>query len=104
MLERLGGGLFALLWICVIIVYAVSQIYAGWLGAELYWGFGGAVGVMVVALFFQFTLPLVIFSFFGAWQVWEWPWYLALLFAAPGLAFMAVGLTGSAISAMFGRR
>jgi hypothetical protein len=102
-MERFGG-LLAALWILAIAIYAIAQIYAGWLGADLYWGFWGAVGVMAAALLFQFTLPLTVFSFLGAWEVWGWPWYGALLFAAPGLAFMALGLTGNIIAAISGRR
>ena len=42
-------------------------------------------------------LPLTIGTFFGALDVWGWPWYGALLFAAPGLLFTLPGAVGLAL-------
>ena len=44
--------------------------------------------------------PLTIGTFFGALDVWGWPWYGALAFAAPGLLFIGPALVTSAISTL----
>lgn len=80
-------------WGCVIaavvLLYGLVQIYAGYLGIQHHLGTGWAVAALF-ALFFRFSLPITVGAFFGAMNVWGWHWLLALLFAAPGLAFMAL--------------
>jgi hypothetical protein len=50
---------------------------------------------VVVAFGFRFTLPITVGAFFGAMNVWEWHWALALLFAAPGLVLALPGVLAS---------
>lgn len=75
-----------------VLTYGVAQISAGYIGVDEYMGTWWAVGTIVLALLFRFTLPLTIGAFYGAWVVWGWHWLLAALFAAPGLAFVIPGV------------
>lgn len=86
--------------ISVMLVYGLVQIYAGWIGIEHHWGSGWAITALVAALVFRFSLPLTVGSFFCAMNVWGWHWLGALLFAAPGLAFMVLMIPGALASLM----
>ena len=90
----------------LVLLYALAQIYAGFIGIQHHWGQGWAIAVVLVAFLFRFTLPLTIGAFLGALNVWGWHWLGALIFAAPGLAFMALMIPGAlarAIGAFRGR-
>jgi hypothetical protein len=95
--EDNGGWSAALgcIFMLLIMGYGLAQIYAGFIGIRHHWGGGWAIGAVVVALMFRFSLPLTIGSFFGAMNVWGWHWLGALVFAAPGLAFMALMIPGA---------
>lgn len=90
-LENTGGCLMMI----VVLGYGLLQLYAGYLGIDLHFGSGWAIGAVVVALLLRFTLPITIGSFFGAMDVWGWHWVGAVLFAAPGLAFVALMIPGA---------
>lgn len=77
-----------------MMVYGIALIWAGYIGIDYHLGSGWAIGAVVVAFLFRFSLPITIGAFFGAMNVWGWPWYGALIFAAPGLAFMALMIPG----------
>ena len=77
--------------------FAIAQGAIGFLGVEYHFGSGWAIGVLVLAFVFRFTLPLTIGTFFGALDVFGWPWYGALLITLPGLLFMVPGAIGMAV-------
>lgn len=64
----------------------VVQLWAAWSGANHYIGAIATVVLFFVTIGLRFTLPITIFAFFGAWVVWGWAWYWALLLALPSLA------------------
>lgn len=78
--------------------YGLLQIWAGYIGIEYHLGGGWAIGAVSVAFLLRFTLPITIGSFFGAMDVWDWHWAGALVFAEPGLAFMALMIPGALAS------
>ena len=88
----LGGILF--------LIVGIVQIYVGFIGIEYHLGSGFAFGALVIGFFFRIMFPLTIGTFFGALDVWGWPWYGALAFAAPGLLFIVPALVTSAISTL----
>lgn len=86
------------------LAYGFSQLVAAWLGADDQFGPVIAGGAIFLCVMLRFSLPITVFSFMGALNVWEWPWYGALLFAVPGLAFLAFGFAGDLLSKLFARR
>jgi hypothetical protein len=78
----------------MVLGYGVVQICAGYLGIQFHLGTGWAIFAAIAMLLFRFTLPITVGSFFCAKDIWDWHWSLALLFAAPGLAFMALMIPG----------
>lgn len=90
-----GGVVFV-----VFLVYSAAQIYAGYLGIEHHLGVIWAFVAIAAAFVFRFTLPMTVGAFFGAMDVWGWHWALALIFAAPGLAFVVPGVLASIFSAV----
>lgn len=87
MQTLLGVGGFVL-----FMGYGILQIVAGYIGINFHFGAVWAIVAVLAALMFRFTLPITIGAFFGAMDVWGWHWGFALLFAAPGLAFLIPGL------------
>lgn len=66
-------------------ILGLIQIYAGYIGVRYELGMGWAIAVIILSLVFRFTLLLTVGSFFCALHVWGWNWFIAVLFAAPGL-------------------
>jgi len=81
-------GIFGIL---AFLAFGIAQLCAGYLGIEYLFGAIWAILAIVLAIIFRFTLPITIGAFFGAVYVWHWPWILAALFVAPGLAFVIPG-------------
>ncbi len=92
----LGGILF--------LIVGIVQIYVGFIGIEYHLGSGFAFGALFIGFFFRIMFPLTIGTFFGALDVWGWPWYGALAFAAPGLLFIVPALVTGAISTLVDRK
>ena len=92
----LGGILFLLV--------GIVQIFVGYIGIEHHLGGGFAIGALVLGFVFRIMFPLTIGTFFGALDVWGWPWYGALALAAPGLLFIVPALVTAAISSLVGRK
>lgn len=89
-----GLGCFSLI---AILGYGLFQAYAGYVGIAYHFGIGWAIAAILAAIFIRFSLPLAIGSFFGAMNVWGWPWYGAFAFSFPMLALMIPGIFSSAI-------
>ncbi len=92
----LGGIIFLLV--------GVVQIFVGYIGIEHHLGAGFAIGALVLGFVFRIMFPLTIGTFFGALDVWGWPWYGALALAAPGLLFIVPALVTAAISSLMEKK
>jgi len=78
------NAIFAIL----VLLFGIAQLVVGGMGIEYYFG-GFWLGVAIVlVVFFRFNLPIIIGAYFGAVEVLQWHWALALLFAVPGLLFI----------------
>ena len=95
----LAGCLIPILWL----VYGISQLVAGYQGIAFHFGGGWAVAALIASLVFRFPLPITIGSFFGAMDVWGWNWFLALIFAVPGLLFLIPTFMAAALGSIRGR-
>lgn len=89
--ERLSL-FFALASILLLVGYAVVQLYAGYAGIEYHLGVAWAIAAVIVTFVFRLGLLITIGAFFCALNIWNWHWIFALLFAAPGLVFLALML------------
>src|SRR6478609_5759283 len=78
--------------------YAVAQFVAAIWGLETYVGWL-AVPIIVISLYFRFSLPVTIFAFLGAKNDWGWHWLVALIFVAPGLLLIVPAILSSVIEA-----
>jgi hypothetical protein len=91
-----GPSLISVIWPYIFglgfVCWAIAQFIAGYGGISNYAGSGWAIAAIVVSFIFRFTLPITIGAFYGAMTVWDWPWYYALLFSAPGLALVLPGI------------
>ena len=72
----------------IMIGFGLIQIIAGWIGIEETFGWFWGIVAVIAAIFFRFTIPIVIGAFLCAKNIWDWHWILALLFAVPGLLYM----------------
>jgi len=76
----------------LFLLYGLAQIVVGAAGIDFYFG-GFWSGLAIFgAIFLRITLPITIGAFFGAVEVLNWHWALAVLFAAPGLIFIVPGM------------
>ncbi len=98
-MERFGIFLLP-----IFLLVGVFQMYLGYIGIEHHLGTWVAIGAIVVALVFRFLLPLTIGSFFGAVDVWDWPWWGGALIAAPGLLFIVPSMVMAALAPILNRR
>jgi hypothetical protein len=102
--KSVAGAVAPLLFLGMIAL-AIAQLVAGYAGIQHHLGAFWAFVAVALAFFARFTLPLTIGAFFGAMDVWGWPWYWALAFATPGLALMALMIPGVlAASLALGRK
>jgi len=95
-LTWLAGGLGVIFFL----VFAVVQAAIGYMGIEHHLGGGWAIGFLIAAFIFRFSLPLTIGTFFGALNVLDWPLIGAILITLPGLIFMIPGAIAIAIASV----
>ena len=96
------GSTFGCMFMLLFMSYGLVQIVAGYIGISEKWGTWWAFGALALCFGLRISLPITIGAFFAAKDIWGWHWGWALLFAAPGLAFMALMLPG-ALASLFGR-
>ena len=86
----------AIIW--VLLILGLVQVVAAFQGLALLIGPVWVVVVLVASLFLGlFPIVVTVGAFMGMLKVWDWPWYFAALFAAPGLLFMAPALMAGAL-------
>ena len=68
--------------------YGIALFVLGYIGIETYLGSGWAIGFLIAALMFRFTLPMAVGSVYGAMIVFGVNVWLALLIAVPTLLFI----------------
>jgi MFS family permease len=88
-----GQG-FGCLFMAVVALFALAQLLAGYTGIQHHLGTVAALIALFLAFYARFTLPLTVGAFFGAWNVWGWHWFWALVFAAPGVVFVVLMFPG----------
>jgi hypothetical protein len=86
--------------VVLLLIYALVAFAAGFYGIAAEAGNVWALMALLCAYLFRFTLPLTVGAFVCAFKVWDWPWPFALLFAAPGLAFMFAGVVAVVLGSL----
>jgi len=95
-LAFLAGGFGVLLMLGV----GLAQMVIGYIGIEYHFGAGWAIGAVVLALMFRFSLPLTVGTFFGAMDVFGFSFIVALLITLPGLLLMVPGVIAAGIAGL----
>ena len=84
----------------VFLIVGIIQIIVGYIGIEYHLGSGFAIGALILGFVFRIMFTLTIGTFFGALDVFGWPWFGALALAAPGLLFIVPAMITSAIASL----
>jgi hypothetical protein len=78
--------------IITFLLFIIFQAYAAFLGFDFYFGSIWATFAIFLSIIFRLPLPISIAAFFGAVNVWHWPWFLAALFILPSLLLLIPGI------------
>ena len=95
-LAFLAGGFGLLLMLGI----GLAQMVIGYIGIDYHFGAGWAIGAVVLALMFRFSLPLTVGTFFGAMDVFGFSFIVALLITLPGLLLMVPGAIAAGIAGL----
>ena len=95
-LAFLAGGFGVLLMLGI----GLAQMIIGYIGIEYHLGSGWAIGAVILALVFRFSLPLTVGTFFGAMDVFGFSFIVALLITLPGLLLMVPGAIAAGIAGL----
>jgi len=95
-LTFLAGGVGVIF----LLVVGLAQMVIGYLGIEYHLGGGWAIGAVVLSIMFRFSLPLTIGTFFGAIDVLNLSWIVALIITLPGLLLMVPGAIAAGIAGL----
>ena len=77
---------------------ALTQLVLGCMGLAQLLGVGGALLGALLWPLLGLRLPLQIGAFWGALSLWHWPWFPALMLAAPRELLMVPGLVARLIA------
>jgi hypothetical protein len=81
-----------------LIALRMARLVIGAIGLQHELGMAWALIAAACLVLFRFTLPIRIGAFFGVMNLWHWPWYAALVFAAPRLVLVLPGLASTALA------
>ncbi len=95
-LAFLAGGFGLLLMLGI----GLAQMVIGYIGIDYHFGAGWAIGAVVLALMFRFSLPLTVGTFFGAMDVFGFSFIVSLLITLPGLLLMVPGAIAAGIAGL----
>ena len=95
-LAFLAGGFGVMLMLGI----GLAQMVIGYIGIDYHFGAGWAIGAVVLALMFRFSLPLTVGTFFGAMDVFGFSFIASLLITLPGLLLMVPGAIAAGIAGL----
>jgi len=87
----------SILFIPLFLSVGIAQLVFGYAGIEYHFGHIAAFFGLFAAFGFRFLLPMTIGSYFGAVDVFGWPWWGGLLIALPGLVFLVPAILAAVI-------
>ena len=86
-----------------IFTYGIGLIVLGYIGIEAYLSTGWAIGGLILALLFRFTLPMIIGSVYGAMIFFGVNAWIALIIVMPNLIFVLPTLALTVFAAFTNR-
>jgi len=81
-----------------VAAFRLTRAVIGTIGLQHELGLPWALLALACLVLFRLALPIRIGAFIALMSLWGWPWYAALLFAAPRLPMMLPGLLSSALA------
>jgi hypothetical protein len=85
-------SLIAITALSALAALRVARLIVGSIGLQhelgVFWAVIGAASLML----FRLSLPIRIGAFLALVSLWRWPWFAALIFAAPRLLLLLPGL------------
>lgn len=99
-IADLFSGALGIVAVLGSLALGVFYLVVGWNGIENAFGWWWGWAAFLLALLFRFSLPITVGVFLYARDSWDWPWWAALLLAAPGLLFMVPSLFAAAASVL----
>ena len=96
-------GTFGIIWVIILMVFGVVQIWIGFLGIDYHLGGVFAFGALGLAFLLRIMFPLTIGTYFGVVDVIGWDWYWGVLITAPGIVFILPGLVTAIIQSLTNR-
>jgi len=88
----------AIIALAALIAIRLSRLVIGTIGLHYELGIVCAIIGAASVLLFRFTWFIRIGAFMALISLWRWPWFAALLFAAPRAVLMIPGLVSTAIA------
>jgi hypothetical protein len=84
----------------LVLLLGFIQLILGAIGLENVLGWWASAGALFLVAYARMTLPLSIGSYFAMVNVFEYPWWVGVLVAAPGLLFMVPAVLADVISSV----
>ena len=91
-MGAMGKVVLAVSCLAALAAFAMVQVVLGYMGLAQFSGTPGAMLGVAIWLLLGWRVPLQTGAFWGALCLWRWPWFAALLFAAPRELLMIPGL------------
>jgi hypothetical protein len=88
----------AVIAVAALIAIRVTRVVIGTIGLQHELGIACAIIGAAAVLLFGFTWFIRIGAFMALVSLWRWPWFAALLFAAPRVVLMIPGLVSTVVA------
>jgi len=88
----------AIIAVAALIAIRVARLVIGTIGLHYELGIACAIIGAASLLLFRFTWFIRIGAFMALISLWRWPWFAALVFAAPRLVLMIPGVVSTALA------
>jgi hypothetical protein len=84
----------------LFLIIGIFQLWLGYIGIQDWLGAGWATGALLAAIFLRLMLPLTIGTYLAVVNVFEYPWWVGVLAAAPGLIFVLPTMITKALNSI----
>jgi hypothetical protein len=85
-------SLIAIAALTALAAFRVARLVIGTIGLQ------HELGIAWAVILFRFTPLIRVGAFLAAVSLWRWPWFAALIFAAPRIALVLPGLVASGLA------